>query len=99
MRRATADTAAIRAIRHRCRAHPTARPACPTDSARALSTETTVSSACLTRELEALAQEHLAHRVAGDDVARLAFEQNLARMNDVSAIDDRQRCVHVVIRH
>src|ERR1039458_8299200 len=36
----------------------------------------------LSRQLESLAQEHLAYCLAGDDVARFALEQNLAGVND-----------------
>src|ERR1035437_5854049 len=51
----------------------------------------------LAGEPEALAEKDLAHDVAVDDLARLAVEQDFARVNRVGAVDDRQRRVHVVV--
>src|ERR1700682_349448 len=46
---------------------------------------------------EAFAEEDLAHDVAIDDLARSAVKQDLARVNHIGAVDDRQRRMHVVV--
>ncbi len=51
----------------------------------------------LSRQLESLAQKNLPHLLARNNIARLAVEEDLPRVNDIRAIDYRERRLHVVI--